>query len=244
MQERKQIGLLLIATNKYKQFVQPLIDGIEKHFLKNHNVNIFLFTDEIGNYRAERKNIIQSSIPSYKFPFASLYRYKIFDEHKELLNKMDYLFYLDVDMAIVGEVGDEIFGEGLTAVYHPGYYKSAGWGSPNVDERSQAFVPLEHRKSYFAGGFNGGRTDRYLTVCAILKARIELDEKNGVMAEWHDESHLNALLNNNNNPLFIPNQLTPSYCMVEQQSLRELWGIDHLEPKIIALNKNHKELRS
>lgn len=243
MQERKQIGILLVATNRYKQFVQPLIDCIEKYFLVDHDVNIFLFTDLIDNYKTSRINIIQSKIPSYKFPYATLYRYKIFDDHKQLLKSNDYLFYLDVDMAIVGNVGDEIFNDGLTAVSHPGYFKSGGWGSSNCPKESLAYIPEVQRYNYCAGGFQGGKADLYLSVCNLLNARIQDDEDRGVMAEWHDETHWNWILNASElSRNYI--KLNPSYCMVEQEHLRKLWGINDIEPKIIALAKNHKELRS
>ncbi len=238
--EKKQVGLLLIATNKYKQFVQPLIDGIDENFLKEHKINVFLFTDEITKYTSKRVNVIQVQIPPYKFPQATLYRYKIFDEHKDLLKSMDQLFYLDVDMAIVSEVGEEILGEGLTATVHPGFY-NGGWGSPNVDSNSKAFVGLSFRKKYHAGGFQGGETKSYLQAVKELSNNIKEDELSGIIAEWHDESHWNKYLMLRTED-FI--SLNPSYCMVEDVVRRKLWGIDHLEPKILALNKNHAEIRA
>jgi hypothetical protein len=54
----------------------------------------------------------------------------------------------------------------------------------------------------------------------------------------NDESHYNAVFS-----LFEQrfNLLSPSYCMVEEPAKRKAWGIDHLEPKIIALKKDHKK---
>lgn len=242
MQERKSIGILLIATNKYSQFVQPLIDSIEKYFLLNHDITIHLFTDKLFIANTIRCKFKQYSIPSYGFPQATLYRYKIFTEHAVFLSDSDYLFYLDVDMKVVDFVDNEILGDRLTAVHHPGFYKS-GYGSSNCNPKSNAFVPKEKQYFYFAGGFQGGETKEYLSLCASLNDRIDEDEKNNVIAEWHDESHFNWYLN-----VFLYGcsfrKMTPSYCMVEDIERRKLWGINHLEPKIIALNKNHKEIRN
>lgn len=246
-----KIGLLLIATGKYKQFILPLLHTVKKHFLKGHTVEVFLYADEVDfpvDWLIQHTQIgiltHFKKIPPYSFPQATLYRYKIFNEAKEYIldeechGKIDYLFYCDVDMRFEGEVGDEILGSDLVAVRHPGFFKG-GWGSPNVNPRSTAFVPSYARKNYYAGGFQGGRAEAYLKTCEILNENIQMDESNNIMAEWHDESHWNARLTH-----VEFKELSPSYCMVEDVERRKAWGIDNLEPKIIALNKNHSELRA
>ena len=40
------IGILLVATNKYKQFVSPLVDTIKEYFLVDDDVTIFLFSED------------------------------------------------------------------------------------------------------------------------------------------------------------------------------------------------------
>lgn len=239
------IGLLLIATRKYSQFVLPLIETIKEHFLKEHTINVYLFTDnpdpslEITEGRVRVRTI---AITPYSFPFATLYRYKIFTQFAEQLKEEDYLFYLDVDMAVTGDVGNEILPEkGLVAVSHPGFHVSKGWGSSNNPETSTSYLPLVERKKYYAGGFQGGKAESYLNVCLTLAKNIQEDEDKEIMAEWHDETHWNYILNKGNHTFIA---LDPSYCMVEQQELRKKWGITNLEPKIVALAKNHAKLRS
>lgn len=240
---RKQVGVCLIATGKYKQFVRPLMESINKNFLLNHDITIFLFSDDkrYENENGLRIKLIKTEIPSYRFPEATLLRYQIFNNNKDKFQGMDFLFYMDVDMSVVGEVGDEILGTGLTAVHHPGYYVSKGWGSPNNSEQSLSYLPKEKQTEYFAGGFQGGQATTYLSICAELSERIADDTSRGVMAEWHDETFWNFALKNTAHQI---KKFDPSYCMVEQQNLRELWGIADLQPKIIALAKNHAELRS
>ena len=123
MSEQQQVGVLLIATRKYKQYVPALIEGVKKNFLLDHKITVFLFIDELflcgGNSRVR---ITQHLIPAYKFPEATLYRYRIFREHQNELMKMDYLYYFDVDMKFADVIGEEIF-ENLVAVQHCGFYK-------------------------------------------------------------------------------------------------------------------------
>jgi len=69
--------------------------------------------------------------------------------------------------------------------------------------------------------------------------KIEDDEKRGVRAIHNDESHWNKLLSEHKSFKILDS----GYCMVEQQELRQQWGISHLTPKIIALAKDHKTIR-
>lgn len=233
MSVRKQITLLLIATKQYKQFVQPLLEGVKKYFLKNHDVTVELFTDEIRPYEGdERVKVNQTLIVSYGFPQATLYRYKIFTAKKY---ECDYYYYSDIDMAFVSEVGEEIFGN-IVATRHPGFYN--GGGSWCDDKNSLAYTEPENRYRYYAGGFQGGG-EKYYRAMKQMALHIDEDERNGVMAEWHDEQHFNRYLSECKGY----KELSPAYCMVEQQELREKWGVGKIEPKIIALAKDHNEIR-
>ncbi len=234
------IGLLLLATHQYKQFVQPLLNDVKKYFLPNHKIEVHLFTDDISmpTEGDERVSIHKELIPSYRFPIITLYRYKIF--LSKLYENCDYLFYLDVDMSIVDIVEDEILGD-IVCVSHPGFHQNEG-GSWCDNKESNAYTFIQHRDIYAAGGFQGGRRDIYYDAMRWMKLGIEDDEKRNVLAEWHDESFWNKFLSTRDHRFEVI--LDPSYCMVEQKELREQWGIDYYEPKIIALAKNHEEIRS
>jgi hypothetical protein len=240
MSKSKQVALLLIATQKYKQFVQQLIDSANQFFCIGHDVTIILFSDEVIEVKSERIKIIQVGIQGYKFPHASLYRYKIFAEKEILLSQFDQIFYSDVDMNFVAPVGEEMFSDGLTATQHPGFYKG-GWGSENNSEKSTSYLPKEKRKKYYAGGFNGGEAKFFLEMCHLLSANISIDENKGIIAEHNDEAHLNWFISNNIEKV---KELHSGYCMVEDLPRRESWGISELPVKIIALNKDHKRMRS
>lgn len=233
MQQQQPIGILLISTGKYKQFVRPLIDSLDKHFLKDRKLTVYLFTDEefyIQGYdRIRDKQII---IPDYRFPFASLYRYKIFTSRSY---STSHLFYFDVDMKIVADIGEEFLHD-LVAVRHPGFDKMNG-GSWETNVYSACYTA--NKKSYYAGGVQGGKTAVYYKAMQEMKNMIDKDEDNGIMPVWHDESSWNCYLSKIDNF----KELDSSYCMVEQMELRRKWKIDHLEPKIIALEKNHQKIR-
>lgn len=246
MSERKPIiGILLISTGKYWQFVQPLIDSIKQYFLLDYKINIHVFNDELRDYDGDsRVSIQQHGIPSFKFPMATLMRYWVFAKYASLI-KEDVLYYLDVDMLVVAPVGDEILpvDTGLVSIVHPGFF-NGGYGSNNTHEKSLAYVPPEKRNGYYCGGFQGGTRDSYLRMAKVLSENIEKDfetakeigytENNGILAEWHDESHYNWYLKERNTTESW-NILDPSYCYPH-------WEIPYPK-KILALDKDHKTMR-
>lgn len=235
------VGVLIISTRKYKQFVQKLIDQIDEFFIPAQEKMVFLFTDE---FIPVKSNLLvqQLFIPAYSFPYATLYRYKTFMTYKSHLKDCSHLFYIDADMAVVDKVGEDLLTTGLVVVRHPGFYVNDGWGDSSNPRESSSYLPVEERTHYYAGGFQGGESSTFLKMSEILAAAIDTDDKKGIIAEHNDETHFNTFISK-----FKPYnllELTPEYCMVEQPHLREAWGIANLSPKIIALNKNHNEIRS
>ena len=103
--------------------------------------------------------------------------------------------------------------------------------------KSLAYVAPGDGKTYYAGGFNGGRTKEFIEMSEVIAERVNKDLENDVVALWHDESHMNRYLIDNPPAL----SLTPSYCWAEEFYNNPNYPY---EPKIIALQKNHKELRS
>lgn len=243
MKKKLKIGLLLIATNKYKQFIEQLLQGVDKYFFTDAELSIYLFIDDTS-FKFDipsRMNVQLFKIDSFKFPYATLYRYYMFSQVKNHID-CDYVFYSDVDMKFVDFVGGEILPNmaddcGLVSVGHCGFWNGGGSWETNVD--SKAYIPKEFCKRYYAGGFQGGERTVYLDACSQMSAGINDDESRGVLAVWHDESFWNRYLSISKSKM-----LTPSYCMVEQEDLRKKWGVDHFVPKIIALAKDHNKIRA
>lgn len=231
-----EIGILIISTRLYKQFVPQLLDSLHRNFLLEHKLHIFLFTDEIMDLQNNGMTIEQMIIPAYGFPAATLFRYEIFCSRT--YEKMDYLFYLDVDTKCVSETDEEILGD-IVAVLHPGFAMFPGTGSWCDDKMSAAYTLPELRKQYFCGGCSGGRTESYYKLMIQMRDNIEQDEAIGVRAEWNDEAHLNKVLSEMSDFKILDS----SYMMVEQPHLRKAWRLEHLKPRILALAKDHDSIR-
>jgi len=225
----KKIGLLIICTNKYTRFLDPLLRSADQYFLKNQDVTYFVFTNQEVEIATNRK-VVGTYVEHKEWPWMTLGRYKIFSEASEELSKMDHLYYCDADMLFVGEVGDEILSDRV-ATQHPGLYGTRG--TPETNPESLACVYPHEEMQYLAGGFNGGTSEEYLKMAHTISKNINIDYSKGIIALWHDESHFNRYCIDNP-PTKI---LSPSYCYGE--SLRIPF-----EKKLIALDKNHAEVRS
>ncbi len=237
-----RIGILIICTGKYITFFDQLYDSLNKNFLNNHKKKIYLFTD---SNREFENDVSTTKIERKGFPGDTLYRYHYFLSIKEqLLAETDILVYMDVDSKVIYEITDDILPTSETplfAVLHPGFYKVRNRqnGTPETNKLSTAYInPIIKRTGYVCGGIQGGCTEQYLLACEAIKQNIDQDDRNKIKAIWDDESHWNCYYVNNNHKYKL---LSPSYMFPEgwthHLNLREL------TPKILALDKNHNEIR-
>jgi len=228
-----KIGLLIIATNKYTNFINKLIESADEYFCNNHEVTYFIFTNKDVSINSKRNYKILK-IKHEDWPYITLKRYHYFSNYEKELQDMDYLFYSDVDMKFVAPIGDEILSDRVVTT-HPGFYnKSHNQYTFETRRESMAFIQSNSSYKYYAGGFNGGSVNEFLKMSKTLKDNIESDLSRGIVAKWHDESHLNYYYNIITKPTL---ELSPSYCYAES------WNLP-FEKKILALDKNHKEYRT
>ena len=240
-----KICILTIATNKYLQFVEELYNDISEKFCPGSEINCLLFTDheieECGD------NVKVHYIEHEPWPIPTLKRYNYFVKEKDFILSHDYCYYFDVDMRIISEVkSEEIFSDGVVATMHPwqSFYPKEQRSFDRNPDCSAYVAEGDEPEFYYAGGFNGGKTEKFIEMAEVIADRVTKDLEKGVIAKWHDESHLNRYLIDNPATL----TLTPNYCFDEQFLNREVYleqdkPYPYTDPKIVALKKNHKELR-
>jgi histo-blood group ABO system transferase len=156
----------------------------------------------------------------------------VYLEHEAVLRTLDYLYCCDADMCFVDHVGTEILGDRV-ATLHPGFFQVPRQRfSYETRPASRAYIGPDEGHWYFAGGFNGGRTEAFLETARAIRHMVDDDRDRGLVAVWHDESYLNRVLCNQPPSLM----LSPSYCYPESATLM-------LRRKLLALDKSHAELR-
>jgi hypothetical protein len=105
--------------------------------------------------------------------------------------------------------------------------REGGLGYWETRKESMAYVARSSRRTYFCGGIWWGKSRDLLPVVAELARGVEIDFSRGIIAKWHDESHLNAWSARNTHQI-----QTPAFCFVPEYK----W-LKHIEAKIVAVDK-------
>jgi len=225
-----KIALCIVATNNYIDFVGPLVTSAEKYFLPGHDIEYRIFSNAQRIWDSTG-NVYLHKVQHEPWPAMTLNRYDMILSAN--LKGYDAVYYIDADSRFVAPVGDEVL-QNMVVVAHPGYYIKGG-GSWEKNPKSHAFVSPVLKNHYVCGGFQGGRN--FLEYAEIMQRNIEADTAAGITAVWHDESHLNAIFGQYRNHITL---LPCDYMMPESLEKRKAWRIASINPKILALEKDHK----
>jgi hypothetical protein len=211
----------LIATNKYVNFLDGILNSIDQYFFKGVKITAIIHTNEdisifIQQFRPSGIQIIKNPIHHEPWPFTTLKRFHYFIQAEKLIRKSDFSFYIDVDSLFIDNIGlSDIQDSGIFATIHPGL--NQGPGTPERNPNSEAYIPIGSTNRYFCGGFFGGDTESFLEMSEAIKNAINRDLKKNIIAIWHDESHLNKFLMLNepakifNYPFAVAENLTPIF---------------------------------
>ncbi len=233
----KKIGILYICTGSYKLFWKDFFETSQQFLLPDFEKHYFIFTDDIYFFNNFNKsNIHLKLIENLPWPLITLFRFRYFLSVKQELSKMDYLFFSNSNMKFVDIIRSEDFlprkekNEHIFVVEHPGYIYAKTIEKPfERSKKSLAKVPFNSKTPYVIGAMNGGEASAFLEMSELLCTRIENDLKHNIIAQWHDESHLNKYVSTHNGIRI----LSPSFCYP--------FGIDvPFEKKIIAVSKQDK----
>lgn len=220
------ILLFTIATGAaYREYAIDMFASAHEHWPEADRL---VFTDFPQQMQAHVRSI---HTDPKGYPGETLMRYHTMLKAEHVLRQWDHIFYADADMLWVAHPED-ITSYGIVATLHPGFIGTRG--SPETRPESWAFCP--HNTAYYCGGFQGGKTDEYLAAVKTMAERIDGDQKKGIMAKWHDESHFNRYLADNK-PSKV---LTPSYCYPEGYSNQWGWKVEEYKPILLALDKKKR----
>ncbi len=170
------------------------------------------------------------------WPHASGVRYKLICDHAALI-RGEHIFLTDADVLFVGDVGEEICGDGLTVTTHPGFPPSEEnlhWLPFDREPRSRAYVPTGQGRRYYPGAFTGGRRADYLAMAAWIAENLAADEAEGYAPRWYDEAYMNRYVLDHPPAVELPRE----YCWWGYQ-----WGPQPAEmgAKIMHRDKTEAE---
>ncbi|MCK5825182.1 MAG: hypothetical protein KAG96_07225 [Ichthyobacteriaceae bacterium] len=199
-----KIAILYICTGKYDVFWDGFYNSSEEFFVNGDEKHYFVFTD--SNNIIERDNVTIIKKQSKGFPADSLYRFDMFLEIEKQVLNYNYVFFFNSNMLFVDYVGTEIFPcnnfKGLIGVIHPlglKYKNNPSMFTYERNKNSTAYIKKESEKKYeyFMGGLNGGSVSEYYKMVSTCSKNTHIDDENGIVAVYHDESHLNKYFSEN-----------------------------------------------
>lgn len=213
-------------------FWKNFYESFEKNFLNHSELEYFVFTDAYELYGEKNNDRIHRIYQeNLGWPGNTLFRFRMFVGIKKWLQGFDYLFFINANTVCLKEVTEEEFlpvEQDLLVVQHPGYYRCKTRKMPYEHrEESSACIPRGQGKHYVYGAINGGKTAAFLRMAEKLNNDIEKDYAQGIIAKWHDESHLNYYVWSEGNYRL----LSPAYAYPENYNLP-------FEKKIIILDKS------
>ena len=257
VQEMEKKGFRFRRENNMKMWIET---GLPLHIPANIEAAIKFAQETITTIlaaAASEVEILKNSCTiiesePMEWPIPTLMRYHLFLAEEDKLKNHDYIFYLDADMKIVQKISDEILGNGLTAAPHPGYVVDKKLIPPyEPNPESTAFIPrlgfyqeegTQKRfiPFYAAGGFQGGKTKKFLEAMKKMKKNIDTDFNKNYTAIWNDESHWNKYLwdyqQKGGDITFLDVSYIYPDSLIKEYYEPKLWGRSY-EPKIITLTK-------
>lgn len=201
-------------------------------------------------------------IPSLGWPDATLLRYELISSVESTIVG-PVIVYLDADMRFVTTPTflepNWQASASLTFTLHPGFYvrnlrsllsltyqsprtfirflkvrlSEKGFGTWENRRTSAAFVSKNERKNYVCGGIWFGERDKVLGMCKILSSRTKIDSASGIVARFHDESHLNWFITQISDLDLLP----PENCFAEGYA-----NLKELTVRVIAVEKEISHL--
>lgn len=224
-------AILYICTGKYSVFWKEFYESFEKNFLPNTEKTYFVYTDDTRLAYKDRQNVCIIPQKNLGWPDNTLQRFSLFVREEDKWKGFDYTFFINANFLCVEKIAEADFlperEELLVAEHASAHGKNPADMTYDRNPKSRACVSEGEGQYYVMGGLNGGKTKSYRELVHTLKDRIDKDSEDGVVALWHDESHLNRYIIGRTDVKVLP----PCY------GYPEGWELPY-EPKMLIRDKS------
>lgn len=194
MKNNLKVAILSINIGQYIQFWNGFYMSAKENLLSNYERHFFVFTDHAHIPYEGNDDITVIHQDDLGWPGNTLMRFEMFCSIEKKLNEYHYVFFGNANLLFIKAVGNEVlpFGnENLVVVRRDsGYIRKEKEIPYEKNPDSTAYVCPKDSTVYVRGGFYGGKSEAFLEMCRHLRDNINTDKKNGIIAIWHDESHI------------------------------------------------------
>lgn len=236
--KKNKVAICFIGTGKYLNYLPNYYEHIEEHFLPESEKTFLVFTD--GELDGMPDNVIQYKQDHLDWPFITLKRFEILNQAKQEIMKNDWFVFIDADALVTSDITEEEFfnfSKPFFGVHHPCHFLGMSPhdkfpGAFETNPKCRASISEgDDVSTYWQGCLWGGKVPHVFELIDELQNRINDDLKDGVIAIWHDESHLNKFFAENKERVHT---LNSSYAYPE-----DFTSACDFEQKIVHLSKNN-----
>jgi hypothetical protein len=249
---KKKVALVFIGTSKYADFFPRWYDAVSSNLFNNCEKTIFAFSDRATESMFTREDILAFTIPHKPWPFVTLLRFKFIKAALANMKQggIDNVLFLDADLFPQRNITYEmVFGDGskpLIGVHHPGNFDNPDWNAfivsgdsnANINKLGNFETDYVNDKAYHQGCLWGGTLAEVEKMVLGLTDLIDKDIVNNVIADWHDESHMNCwFLNNYDKVRTLPS----NFAWPDQPFWHDALSSKGLTPMMLHVDKPHAE---
>lgn len=192
-----KLGIITVATGKYVKYLDNCLKSFDEKFFPNYEKK-FVIGDSDSGYKSPIKNCHIISVLDGPWPMPTLYKFKVINRCEILLSDCDIIFWIDVDLNVISTIDneEEVFPTSdipICCVIHCGWTIDGRECECTAFDRnslSLAYVK-EHTTPYHQACLFGGYRDEFFRMSKLLEYNVDEDLRNGIIARYHDESHLN-----------------------------------------------------
>lgn len=194
-----RIAVLYICTGKYSIFWDSFYNTAQDYFYPKAEKSYFIFTDDNELIKRVRGN---NSIHPYfqrkaGWPYDTLLRFNSFSSVQDLLLDYDYCYFWNANTVFLKVIDDSVipFPTSEKSIVLWRHTKGFDYDSPDQfqtekNPESEAYIPKGSVCHNYGGGFIGGTANGFVKMSLELRDRIARDLQKGIIAIWHDQSHL------------------------------------------------------
>lgn len=193
----KKLAVLYICTGKYEIFWNQFHSECEKSFYPEINKHYFVFTDSQTIIQSKDETVTAYYQIKTGWPYDTLLRFQWFMSIQDQLRNFDVCYYFNANSSFRHIVTEDIIpfptkDKPILLWCHPNSFDDELGESahPERNPQSTAYIPEGIRCRCYGGGFFGGRSDAFINMCQELRDNIQQDLSKGIVAIWHDQSHL------------------------------------------------------
>lgn len=193
-----KVAIFSINLGNYIKLFESFFSSAEQCFLPECEKHYFVWSDNDINIDSDKVTVIQTDSKYAVWPKPCTKRFELYLQVlNHIEDQFDYVFCFNANTLFCDYIhaGDmALEGKDFMFIRHPslGYEKNRNEKQTESNSLSNAHINQPYH--YHIGAFIGSKMSSFRFLCETLGKWIEEDEEKGIIAKWHDESHINKFI--------------------------------------------------